>query len=90
MKRLKKIVAAESAPETELHDLDRVAAKIEGLREDIDKLRSEYGGNSLLEMILDDVLSGLEKTRVGLLDDVRNHYDKDEYEDLEYLYWKVK
>lgn len=90
MKRLKKIIAVTQLDsEVELYDLDRVAAKLEEAIDEIEELRFDYRGNSLMEMILNDVISGVEKARVELVKDVQNNYDRNEYKDMDHLYWRI-
>ena len=90
MKRLKKITAADTIDtEVELHDLDRVAAQLEQLIDEVDKLRYDYRKNSLMTMILNEVISGVEKSRFELVKDVQNNYDRDEYKDMDHLYWRI-
>ena len=90
MKRLKKIVAVSQLDsDAELYDLDKVAAKLEEAIDEIEELRFDYKGNSLMEMILNEVISGVEKARVELVKDVQNNYDRDEYKDMDHLYWRI-
>ena len=90
MKRLKKITAdTQIDTEVELYDLDRVAAKLEKIIDEVEELRYDYRKNSLMTMILNEVISGVEKSRFELVKDVQNNYDRDEYKDMDHLYWRI-
>jgi len=69
----------------ELYDLDKIAAKLEALYEEINDLNAGYNHRDPMDEICNDLASHVEASRMSLLKQVRRLYEKDEYSDYEYL-----